>query len=101
MACVGICGSDVHYLVEGRIGDFVVNEPMIMGHEASGIVAKVGKNVKHLKEGLYNFVKFIYFLFIYCFFTIYSRYLKRVISKRGGCEYLKQVPSIDGSLELI
>jgi L-iditol 2-dehydrogenase len=51
MACVGICGSDVHYLVEGRIGDFIVKEPMIMGHEASGIVAKVGKNVKHLKEG--------------------------------------------------
>jgi L-iditol 2-dehydrogenase len=54
MACVGICGSDVHYLVEGRIGDFVVKDPMIIGHEASGIVAKVGKNVKHLKEGRYN-----------------------------------------------
>jgi threonine dehydrogenase-like Zn-dependent dehydrogenase len=53
MACVGICGSDVHYLVDGRIGDFVVRDPMIMGHEASGIVAKVGKKVKHLKEGLY------------------------------------------------
>ncbi|XP_069695339.1 sorbitol dehydrogenase-like [Periplaneta americana] len=51
MACVGICGSDVHYLVRGRIGDFIVNAPMIMGHEASGIVAKVGKNVKHLKKG--------------------------------------------------
>jgi hypothetical protein len=41
------------------------------------------------------------FVIIYCFLTIYSRYLKRVISKRDGCEYLKQVPSIDGSLELI
>jgi hypothetical protein len=41
------------------------------------------------------------FLFIYCIFTIYSRYIKRVISKRDGCAYLKQVPSIDGSLELI
>lgn len=51
MACVGICGSDVHYLIRGRIGDFIVKDPMIMGHEASGIVAKVGKNVKHLKEG--------------------------------------------------
>jgi hypothetical protein len=40
-------------------------------------------------------------LFIYCFFTIYSRYLKRVISKRDGCVYLKQVLSSDGSLELI
>lgn len=54
MACVGICGSDVHYVVQGRIGDFIVKDPMIMGHEASGIVAKVGKNVKHLKEGQYN-----------------------------------------------
>jgi hypothetical protein len=44
---------------------------------------------------------FLNFLFIYIFFTIYSRYLKRVISKRDGREYLKQVPSIDGSLELI
>nr|QBH74068.1 alcohol dehydrogenase [Eurycantha calcarata] len=51
MGCVGICGSDVHYLVKGRIGDFIVNEPMIMGHEASGIVAKLGKNVKNLKVG--------------------------------------------------
>jgi hypothetical protein len=48
-----------------------------------------------------NFNFFYFLLFTYCFFTIYSRYLKRVISKRDGCEYLKQVPSIDGSLELI
>jgi hypothetical protein len=43
---------------------------------------------------------FFYFFFNYCIFTIYSRYLKRVIIKRDGCEYLKQVPSSDGSLEL-
>jgi hypothetical protein len=34
-------------------------------------------------------LKYYVFLFIYCFFTIYSKYLKRVISKRDGCEYLK------------
>lgn len=49
MGCVGICGSDVHYLVNGRIGDFVVREPMIIGHESSGVVVKLGKNVKNLK----------------------------------------------------
>lgn len=49
MACVGICGSDVHYLVNGRIGDFVVREPMIMGHESSGVVSKLGKGVTNLK----------------------------------------------------
>ncbi|KAK0181491.1 hypothetical protein PV327_003770 [Microctonus hyperodae] len=51
MACVGICGSDVHYLVNGRIGDFIVKKPMIIGHESSGKVAKLGKNVKNLKVG--------------------------------------------------
>ncbi|KJA30137.1 hypothetical protein HYPSUDRAFT_32232 [Hypholoma sublateritium FD-334 SS-4] len=47
----GICGSDVHYLVHGRIGDFVVEAPMVLGHESSGLIAKVGSNVKHLKVG--------------------------------------------------
>lgn len=51
MDCVGICGSDVHYLVHGRIGDFIVKKPMIIGHEASGVVAKLGKNVTNLKVG--------------------------------------------------
>lgn len=48
MDCVGICGSDVHYLVHGRIGDFIVKDKMIIGHEASGVVKKLGKNVKNL-----------------------------------------------------
>jgi D-xylulose reductase len=48
---VGICGSDVHYYTHGRIGPFVVNEPMVLGHEAAGIVAKVGARVSHLKPG--------------------------------------------------
>ena len=49
-AC-GICGSDVHYFTEGRIGDFVVTTPMILGHESSGIVVEVGANVNKLKKG--------------------------------------------------
>jgi D-xylulose reductase len=48
---VGVCGSDVHYYTHGRIGDFVVNEPMVLGHEAAGIVTEVGANVTHLKPG--------------------------------------------------
>ncbi|XP_053697811.1 sorbitol dehydrogenase-like [Sabethes cyaneus] len=51
MDSVGICGSDVHYLAHGRIGDFILRKPMIIGHEASGIVAKVGSKVKHLQIG--------------------------------------------------
>ena len=32
VAAVGVCGSDVHYYLHGRIGDFVVDEPMVLGH---------------------------------------------------------------------
>jgi len=47
----GICGSDVHYLTHGRIGDFIVTKPMVLGHESSGVVSKIGPLVKHLKVG--------------------------------------------------
>lgn len=48
---IGICGSDVHYYQHGRIGPFVVEEPMVLGHEASGTVVEVGDEVRHLKVG--------------------------------------------------
>ncbi|GAA6006691.1 hypothetical protein JCM10207_005022 [Rhodosporidiobolus poonsookiae] len=48
---VSICGSDVHYLLHGAIGDFVVKDPMVLGHETSAVVVKVGKNVTNVKAG--------------------------------------------------
>lgn len=51
MDTVGICGSDVHFLVKGRLADFHLTEPMVIGHEASGVVHQVGAAVKHLKVG--------------------------------------------------
>lgn len=48
---VGICGSDLHYFEAGRIGDFVVNGPLVLGHEAAGTVVEAGANVKNLKVG--------------------------------------------------
>ena len=51
IANVGICGSDVHYYLHGRIGGFVVNEPMVLGHEASGTILEVGSAVRNLKVG--------------------------------------------------
>lgn len=48
---VGICGSDVHYFKHGKIGPFAVEAPMVLGHEASGVVAAVGAEVTHLKAG--------------------------------------------------
>jgi len=48
---VGICGSDVHYLTHGAIGDFIVSAPMLLGHESSGTVTKLGEGVMNLKVG--------------------------------------------------
>ena len=48
---VGVCGSDLHYYESGRIGDFVVEYPFVLGHEAGGTVVEVGKNVKKIKVG--------------------------------------------------
>lgn len=50
IAC-GICGSDVHYQKEGTSGLNHVEEPMILGHEAAGIIVAVGPNVKQHKVG--------------------------------------------------
>ncbi len=47
----GICGSDLHYFKEGRVGAFVVREPLIPGHEASGVVDTVGSAVTRVKPG--------------------------------------------------
>jgi len=54
MASVGICGSDVAFWVKGNLGGdgmYPVVDPLILGHEASGTVVKVGINVTNLKEG--------------------------------------------------
>jgi len=48
---VGVCGSDVHYYTHGRIGPFVVKEPMVLGHEAAGTVTETGPGVTSLKVG--------------------------------------------------
>ncbi|MCU1582038.1 MAG: NAD(P)-dependent alcohol dehydrogenase [Microbacteriaceae bacterium] len=51
VAAVGVCGSDVHYFREGRIGDYVVETPMILGHEASGVIVAVGADVDATRIG--------------------------------------------------
>lgn len=48
---VGVCGSDTHYLTHGRIGRFVVESPMVLGHEAAGRVVEVGAEVLGISPG--------------------------------------------------
>jgi len=49
-AC-GVCGSDIHYYLEGAIGDFIVKAPMILGHEAAGVILEKGAAVKNVEVG--------------------------------------------------
>lgn len=51
VAAVGVCGSDVHYYQHGRIGDYVVNHPLILGHELSGIIVDIGADVSRSRVG--------------------------------------------------
>ncbi len=51
VAAVGVCGSDVHYFEHGRIGSYVVDQPLVLGHEASGVVEAVGGSVSRLQVG--------------------------------------------------
>lgn len=48
---VGVCGSDTHYFDHGRIGRFVVESPLVLGHEASGVIEAVGADVDPARVG--------------------------------------------------
>ncbi len=48
---VGVCGSDVHYYEHGRIGPYVVDSPLVLGHEAGGVITAVGAEVTSLQVG--------------------------------------------------
>ena len=51
VGAVGVCGSDVHYYRDGRIGDFIVKAPLVLGHELSGTIAGVGADVSPARIG--------------------------------------------------
>ncbi|WP_116949966.1 NAD(P)-dependent alcohol dehydrogenase [Jiangella endophytica] len=51
LTAVGLCGSDVHFYEHGRVGDLVVTEPLVLGHEAAGVVAAVGDAVDAARVG--------------------------------------------------
>ena len=48
---VGVCGSDVHYYEHGRIGTYVVRQPLILGHESAGVIVDVGEGVSRGRIG--------------------------------------------------
>ncbi|NOR74179.1 MAG: alcohol dehydrogenase catalytic domain-containing protein [Draconibacterium sp.] len=51
MKTIGVCGSDIHYYSEGKIGTQVVQYPFAVGHECSGIIEEIGEGVTNVKIG--------------------------------------------------
>lgn len=51
VSSVGVCGSDTHYYRHGRVGSFVVDAPLILGHEAAGTIVDVGESVDRERIG--------------------------------------------------
>jgi L-iditol 2-dehydrogenase len=51
VAAVGICGSDVHYYQHGRIGRYVVEQPLVLGHECAGTIVTIGPGVPAARVG--------------------------------------------------
>ncbi|KAL5511081.1 hypothetical protein ACEPAH_4296 [Sanghuangporus vaninii] len=47
----GICGSDVHFYSEGKLGDKYVTEPIILGHESSGLIVRTGRKIDRARIG--------------------------------------------------
>jgi len=48
---VGICGSDVHFYLHGKIASFVIETPIILGHECSGEITEIGSEVENVRIG--------------------------------------------------
>ncbi len=51
VSSVGVCGSDTHYYRHGRVGSFVVDAPLVLGHEAAGTIVGVGESVDPARIG--------------------------------------------------
>ncbi|MFC5500719.1 NAD(P)-dependent alcohol dehydrogenase [Lysinimonas soli] len=51
VSSVGVCGSDVHFWAEGSLGDWVVDAPLVLGHESSGTIVAVGADVSPSRIG--------------------------------------------------
>ncbi|MHB8264030.1 MAG: NAD(P)-dependent alcohol dehydrogenase [Acidimicrobiales bacterium] len=51
ISSVGVCGSDVHYFEHGRIGNFIVESPLVLGHEAAGVIMEAGPGADQDRVG--------------------------------------------------
>ncbi|KAM5543482.1 hypothetical protein V8D89_002733 [Ganoderma adspersum] len=92
----GLCGSDLHYWAHGRNGDFVVQAPLVLGHEAAGIITAVGPGVKHLVPGQRVAIE-AGIMCNNCSFCAKGRY--NLCKNMRFCSSAKTFPHSDGTLQ--
>ncbi|OCH85834.1 GroES-like protein [Obba rivulosa] len=96
VVATGLCGSDLHYYQHGRNGDFAVQAPLVLGHEAAGIVTAVGPGVKNLVPGQRVAIE-AGIMCNSCNFCQKSRY--NLCKNMRFCSSAKTFPHSDGTLQ--
>ncbi|KAF8205444.1 chaperonin 10-like protein [Mycena galopus ATCC 62051] len=92
----GLCGSDLHYYLHGRNGDFAVQAPLVLGHEAAGIVTAVGPGVKSLVVGQRVAIE-AGIMCNKCDYCVSGRY--NLCKEMRFCSSAKTFPHADGTLQ--
>jgi len=92
----GLCGSDLHYYLNARNGDFAVSQPLVLGHEAAGVVTAVGRSVNNFKIGDRVAIEAgIYCR--HCNFCDKGRY--NLCKEMKFCSSASVYPHVDGTLQ--
>ncbi|KAJ7215877.1 chaperonin 10-like protein [Mycena pura] len=92
----GLCGSDLHYYLHGRNGDFALKAPLVLGHEAAGVVTAVGPGVKGLVVGQRVAIE-AGIMCKKCDYCMSGRY--NLCKEMRFCSSAKTFPYADGTLQ--
>ncbi|KAJ7867761.1 chaperonin 10-like protein [Mycena olivaceomarginata] len=92
----GLCGSDLHYYLHGRNGDFALQAPLVLGHEAAGVVTAVGPGVKNLVVGQRVAIE-AGIMCNKCDYCLSGRY--NLCKEMRFCSSAKTFPHTDGTLQ--
>ncbi|KAF7321885.1 PKS-ER domain-containing protein [Mycena kentingensis (nom. inval.)] len=96
LQATGLCGSDLHYYIHGRNGDFALQAPMVLGHEASAIVTAVGPGVTNLAVGTRVAIE-AGVMCNKCTYCKSGRY--NICKDMRFCSSAKTFPHLDGTLQ--
>ncbi|KDQ58471.1 hypothetical protein JAAARDRAFT_206389 [Jaapia argillacea MUCL 33604] len=96
VVATGLCGSDLHYYMHGRNGDFAVQAPMVLGHEAAGVVTAVGPGVRNVVPGQRVAIE-AGIMCNNCTYCSKGRY--NLCKGMRFCSSAKTFPHLDGTLQ--